>query len=51
MSYCQESLAARRDESVARFIDQLEHLDELSPDELAALSEKVRKIDRRRNRR
>lgn len=48
VSYCQERMAARRDESVAHFIDQLEHLPELSRDELAELSEKVKRIDDRR---
>ena len=48
VSYCQERMAARRDESVAHFIDQLEHLPELSRDELAELSEKVKRIDERR---
>ena len=44
VSYCQESMAARRDESVAAFLDQLEHLPELSPEELKALSAKVREL-------
>ena len=48
VSYCQERMAARRDESVARFIEQLEHLPELSRDELVELSEKVKRIDGRR---
>lgn len=50
VSYCQERMAARRDESVAHFIDQLEHLPELSRVELAGLSEKVKvkRIDDRR---
>lgn len=47
VSYCSERMKARRDESVAHFIDQLEHLPELSPEELAALSEKVKKFDSR----
>jgi len=48
VSYCQERMAARRNESVAHFIDQLEHLPELSRDELAELSEKVKRIEKRR---
>ena len=48
VSYCQERMAARRDASVAHFIDQLEHLPELSHDELVELSEKVKRLDRRR---
>ena len=47
VSYCQERMAARRDESVAHFIDQLEHLPELSHDELVELSEKVKRIEGR----
>ena len=45
VSFCQESMRARRDASVAHFIDQLEHLPELSHDELVGLSEKVKKFD------
>ena len=48
VSYCQERMSARRNASVAHFIDQLEHLPELSAEELAALSQKVREFDRRR---
>ena len=47
VSYCQERMNARRDASVAHFLDQLEHLPELSQDELAELSEKVKKLGRR----
>lgn len=45
VSYCQERMRAQRNESVAKFIDQLEHLPELSHDELVALSEKVKKFN------
>ena len=48
VSYCQERMRARRNESVAHFIDQLEHLHELSHEELVELSEKVKKFDRAR---
>ena len=48
VSYCQERMKARRDESVAHFLDQLEHLPELSQEELADLSEKVKRFDRRK---
>lgn len=44
VSYCQERMNARRDASVAHFIDQLEHLPELSKEELGDLSEKVKHI-------
>lgn len=47
VSYCAEQMHARRNESVAHFIDQLEHLPELDHDELVALSEKVKKFNRR----
>lgn len=50
VSYCSERMNARRDASVAHFIGQLEHLPELSPEELAELSEKVKRFDARRNR-
>ncbi len=46
VSYCSERMHARRDASVAEFIDQLEHLPELSHDELVALSEKVKEFER-----
>lgn len=46
VSYCQERMNARRNASVAHFIDQLEHLPELSREELAELSEKVKEFDR-----
>ena len=46
VSYCQELMSLRRDESVAQFLDQLERLPELSKEELADLSEKVKCFDR-----
>lgn len=46
VSYCGERMNARRNASVAHFIDQLEHLPELSHDELVELSEKVKKFDK-----
>lgn len=48
VSYCQERMSARRNASVAQFIDKLEHLPELSHEELVDLSEKVKKFDARR---
>lgn len=48
VSFCQERMRASRDESVARFIDQLEHLPELSHEELVDLSQKVKRLDGRR---
>lgn len=46
VSYCQEMMRVRRDESIAHFIDQLRHLPELSHEELVELSEKVRRFER-----
>lgn len=46
VSVCNEMLRARRNESVAAFQHKLEHLDELSPEELAELSRKVREFKR-----
>ena len=50
VSYCHERMLALRDESVARFVDQLEHLNELSAEELEELSEKVRKLRKKNER-
>lgn len=47
VSYCQERMRARRNASVAQFIDRLQHLPELSHEELVELSEKVKEFDRR----
>ncbi|MBQ9042276.1 MAG: two pore domain potassium channel family protein [Eggerthellaceae bacterium] len=47
VTYCSERMNARRDASVAQFLDRLEHLPELSHDELAALSEQVKRFDKR----
>ena len=46
VSFCTESMSARRDESVAAFIDELENLPELSHDELVDLSQKVKRFER-----
>ena len=46
VSFCQESMRVRINDSAAAFIDQLEHLPELSHEELVELSEKVKKLDR-----
>lgn len=45
VSYCLERMRARRDESIANFIYQLEHLPDLSKEELEELSAKIRKFD------
>lgn len=49
VSYCLERMRARRDESIAHFIDKLEHLSDLSKEELDDLSEQVRKLDMARS--
>lgn len=48
VNYSAELMRARRDESTALFLDQLEHLPELSHDELSALSERVKRLRKRR---
>ena len=47
VSYCNERMRFQRDSSIAHFIDQLEHLPELSPEELADLSEKIKRFRNR----
>lgn len=47
VSFCSERMNARRGESVAHFLDQLEHLPELSHEELVELSDKVKKFDKK----
>ncbi len=49
VSYCTERMNARRNASVAQFLDQLEHLPELSHEDLVELSEKVKKVGNRLN--
>ena len=46
VTWCQDGLRTRRDESVAAFIDQLEHLEDLDKDQLAELSRKIRSFRR-----
>lgn len=47
VSYCNEVARMRYDESLVHFVDKLEHLPEMSPEELEAISEKVRNRKRR----
>ena len=47
-SYYVESTKLRADESSAKFLDDLEHLPELSKEELVELSEKVKKFNRKK---
>lgn len=42
VAYCNELIRAQGNRSTLKFLDQLEHLEELSPDELAALSARAR---------
>jgi voltage-gated potassium channel len=44
VSYSNELMLARRNESLALYLDKLEHLDQLSRDELAELSRNVRQL-------
>ena len=44
VSYCNELMLARRNESLALYLDKLEHLDQLTQEELAELSRKVRRL-------
>ena len=44
VSFCSGRMRARRGESIAHFLDQLEHLPELSTEELTELSEKVKSL-------
>lgn len=46
VSFCSERMHARRNQSVAHFLDQLEHLPDLSRDELVDLSERVKHFKR-----
>ena len=48
VNICQAIMLAHRDESVAHFIYQLEHLPDLSREELAEVSDKVKRIGKRR---
>lgn len=45
VSFCSERMRARHGESIAHFLDQLEHLPELSTEELTELSEKVKRFE------
>ena len=47
VSYCTERMRHRRDKSIAHFIDQLEHLPELSHEELVDISRKVKRLSKR----
>ena len=46
-SYFMESSKLKANENVRKFIDDLEHLDELSKEELKELSNKVKKINKK----
>ena len=48
-SYFMEQSKIRSKENVRKFIDNLEHLDELSKEELKELSEKIKKFDKLNN--
>ena len=44
VTFCGERMSHRRDGSVAAFLDKLEHLPELSHEELVELSERIKKF-------
>lgn len=46
-SYFMENAKSKAKDNVRKFIDELEHLDELSKDELKDLSERVKKFNKR----
>lgn len=46
-SYYIESTKLKEQESIAKFLDDLEHLPELSKEDLQSLSEKVKKFNRK----
>lgn len=48
VSYYMEYLKIREKETISVFLEQLERLPELSPEELEQLSERVRKFERKR---
>ena len=47
VSYCNTLIKIRQKDTMARFMDDLEHLEELDRDELADLSRRVREYRRR----
>lgn len=47
VSFCSERMRARTQKSIAHFLDQLEHLPELSHEELVDLSERVKRFEKR----
>lgn len=49
VNYYNQLIQIRQKETIAAFIDKLEHLPELSPEELAAMSEKARLFFNKKN--
>ncbi|SDB22165.1 potassium channel family protein [Eubacterium oxidoreducens] len=47
-NYYIEAIRLRRNESIAEFVDDLQHLDQLSQEELREISKKVSEWDRKR---
>lgn len=47
--YIMDTIKARADESAAQFLDDLEHLPELSPEELSDLSQKVKEYRQKKH--
>ena len=48
VDYYQEKLRIRQNESILMFLDKMEHLQDLSQDELADMSDKVRQFRKKR---
>ena len=48
VNYCSNLIKARQKDTLANFVDSLEHLEEKTPEELAALSARVREYVARR---
>ena len=46
VSYCTAAIKAREEGTVSNFVANLERLDEMTPEELAAFSERVREYRR-----
>lgn len=44
VSYYMDVMQAKSDEAISRFLEKLEHLEDLSKEELCEISEKVKKI-------
>ena len=48
VSYCNAMVRARQEGTLAHFMDNLERLEDMTPEELAAFSQRVREYRNRR---